>query len=131
MAVTTNLGVFFLAAASLLLLEPAVGQRGGAGTPAPPSTGGGTAPGGNTGGRNPAPGNTNTPGTVQNQPNATNPTPNRPIYLTGRVMTDDGSALPLDITIQRLCSALPHNEGHTDSKGYFSIQLGADNMDAL
>ena len=130
MAVTTNLGVFILAAASLLL-EPAVGQRGGAGTPAPPSTGGGTSPGGNTGGRSPSPGNTNTPGTVQNQPNTTNPVPNRPIFLTGRVMTDDGSALPLDITIQRLCSALPHNEGHTDSRGYFSIQLGADNVDAL
>ena len=131
MAVTTNLGVLILAAASLLLLEPAIGQRGGTGTPAPPSTGGGTAPGGNTGGRSPTPGNTNTPGTVDNQPNTTNSIPNRPIYLTGRVMTDDGSALPLNITIQRLCSGLPHNEGHTDSKGYFSIQLGAENVDAL
>ena len=38
MAVNRNLGVLAVAAASLLLWEPAIGQRGGTGTPAPPST---------------------------------------------------------------------------------------------
>ncbi|HLK51225.1 MAG TPA: tetratricopeptide repeat protein [Bryobacteraceae bacterium] len=130
MAVSTNIGMLTLAAASLLLLEPAVAQRGGTGTPAPPSTGGGTQPGGTTG-RGPGQGNTTSPNNTGNQPNNNNPTPNRPIYLTGRVMTDDGSALPLNVNIERLCGGLPHIEGHTDSKGYFSIELGANNVDAL
>ena len=130
MAVNRNLGVLAVAAASLLLWKPAIGQRGGAGTPAPPSTGGGTAPGGNTGGRGPTPGNTPSPNNTGNQPN-TNTTEGRPIYLTGRVMMDDGSELPHNIAIERVCGGQPHIEGHTDSKGYFSIQLGGSNLDSL
>jgi tetratricopeptide (TPR) repeat protein len=128
MAVNRNLGILALSAACLLLLKPAAGQRSGSSTPAPPSTGGSTAPGGNTGGRGTT---TGTPTqNTGNQP-TTNPTLGRPINLTGRVMMDDGSELPTNIAIERVCGALPHIEGHTDSKGYFSIQLGGPNVDAL
>lgn len=129
MAVTRNPGALLLVATSLLLMGPALGQRAGSSTPAPPSTGG-TVPGGTTGGRGPTQGNTTTPNTVGNQPNG-NPTVGRPIYLTGRVMMDDGSELPRNINIERVCTGQPHVEGHTDSRGYFNIQLGASNVDAL
>lgn len=132
MAVIRTLGSLTLATVSLLLLEPAIGQRSGTGTSPPPS-GGGT-PTGSQGGRGPGsttttPGTT-TPDTIRNQPNSI-PNVNQPIYLSGRVMADDGSALPINISIERVCGATPHIEGHTDSKGYFSIQLGANNVDAF
>jgi tetratricopeptide (TPR) repeat protein len=128
MAVKRNLGILALAAAGLLLLKPAAGQRSGSGAPAPPSTGGNTSPGGNTGGRGTTTGNPTQ--NTGNQP-TTNPTLGRPIYLTGRIMMDDGSELPHNIAIERVCGGMPHIEGHTDSKGYFSIQLGGPNVDAL
>jgi tetratricopeptide (TPR) repeat protein len=46
-------------------------------------------------------------------------------------MMDDGSELPRNIAIARVCGNNPHIEGHTDSRGYFSIELGAQNVDAL
>jgi tetratricopeptide (TPR) repeat protein len=128
MAVIRTLNILTLATVSLLLLEPAIGQRIGTGTPPPPS-GGGT-PTGSPGGR--GPGSTTTPDTIGNQPNSIpNPIDNQPIYLSGRVMADDGSALPINISIERVCGATLHIEGHTDSKGYFSIQLGANKIDAF
>lgn len=129
---TTRIQVLTLAAASLLLVSPARAQRGG-GTQAPPATNPGTQPGGNTGGRGPSPGNTpNSPNTIGNQPNApTNPRINQPIYISGRVMMDDGSELPPNVDIERFCGNNPHTEGHTDSKGYFNIQLGTPNADVL
>lgn len=127
MAVIRNLGVLTAAAAALLLLQPAIGQRSGTSAPASPSAGGNTAPGGSTG-RSTTTGNPTQ--NTGNQP-TTSPSPGRPIYITGRVMTDDGSELPHNVAIERLCGGQPHIEGHTDSKGYFSIQLGGTNVDAL
>lgn len=131
MAISTSIPVLTLAAASVLFVNPSFGQRGGP-SPAPPSNGGGTSPGGNTGTRGPSTGNTTNPNTIGNQPNS-NPTPTQPIFLTGRVMMDDGSELPRNIVIERFCGGNPHAEGHTDSKGYFNIQLGpgVTNVDAL
>ena len=111
------LGVFSL------LLEPAIGQRGNSGS-TPPS-------GGNTSGRGTVgPGNTN-PNTIGNQPNAPYPGLNQPIFLSGRIMMDDGSEVPRNVAIERVCGATVRAEGHTDSKGYFNIQLGSNNVDAL
>ena len=53
-----------------------------------------------------------------------NPFPDRPIFLSGKVMFDDGSPLNPDISIQRVCGANIQTEAHTDSKGRFSFQLG-------
>ncbi|HJT86494.1 MAG TPA: tetratricopeptide repeat protein, partial [Bryobacteraceae bacterium] len=85
---------------------------------------------GNTTG--PGRGPTTFPGTTPN-PNPTGQYPGQqaPIFLSGRVMLEDGSPPPQPVIIQRVCSGRPHNEGHTDSRGYFSIQLGASNVDAL
>jgi len=48
-------------------------------------------------------------------------------------MFDDGSKPNMDIRIERVCSGSPHLEGHTDSKGRFSFQVGQNqglDMDA-
>ncbi len=48
----------------------------------------------------------------------------RPIFLTGKVVLNDGSSPPESVMIQRVCNGNHHTEGYTDSKGHFSIQLG-------
>lgn len=44
---------------------------------------------------------------------------------------DDGSKATSDITIKRVCNGNPHTEAHTDSKGNFSFQLGANPMSMM
>ena len=46
------------------------------------------------------------------------------IYLTGRVMLDDGTPLSGPVTIERVCSGAPRVQGYTDQKGRFSFQIG-------
>jgi tetratricopeptide (TPR) repeat protein len=130
MVITRSLPAIIGVAASLFLTGPGFGQHGGSNNPAPPSTGGATTPGGSTGPRGPGVGTTTGPGTIGTQPGTETP---RPIFLTGRVMMDDGAEVPRNIVIERFCGGNPHAEGHTDSKGYFSIQLGQTlgNFDAL
>ena len=124
---------FTAVAVFLLLLSPAFSQRGG--SSAPPATGG------NPGGGNPSPGGTN-PGTGRNPSPTPNPNPNQngqypgrqnpPIFLSGRVMLDDGTPPPRSVAIERVCNGTNRRiEGHTDSKGYFSIQLGDRSSDVL
>src|SRR5215469_16142925 len=103
---------------SVLFLGPVFAQRSGTST-AP--TGGNNPPGGNTSpapSRTPAP--SQTPGTAQ-------PTvPSQPIFLTGRVMLEDGTAPTSRVAIQRVCGTSQHTEAYTDSRGYFSFQLGSN-----
>src|SRR5579864_9220243 len=134
MSPTIWLRIPALLAASVLVWQPAFGQ----GNSAPPArTGGGsTAPGGGTpspgGAGNTNPGRVPTQGPNQN-PNNTQPgqTITQPIFLSGRVMVDDGTPPPSRVAIQRLCGTTPRIEGYNDSRGYFSIQLGANTSEAL
>ena len=113
---------FALAAACLLAQGQQPQPGGGANTPTP---GPGNTPGIGTPG-------TGTPGQGRNQspfPDQTQqqrfPEMQRPIFLSGKVVTDDGTPPPEPATIERICgggSARP--EGYTDSKGRFSIELG-------
>jgi tetratricopeptide (TPR) repeat protein len=48
----------------------------------------------------------------------------RPIFLSGKVVVDDGQPPPEPVTIERVCNGQPRPEGYTDSKGRFSFQLG-------
>lgn len=122
MTIITSIRFAVIVGLFSLLLEPAVGQRGTS-SPAPPS--GGSTPGRGTVG----PGNTN-PNTIGNQPTPS-PGLTQPIFLSGRIMMDDGSEVPRNVPIERVCGVTVRVEGHTDSKGYFNIQLGANNLDAL
>ena len=103
---------------SLLLLPTVFGQRGGAS--APPSTGG--APGGNAAPGGNGPGVGRVPFPTSN--NSNGQYPERPIFLMGRVMLEDGTPPPRPAAIERVCGTYRRIEGHTDSKGYFSIELG-------
>jgi tetratricopeptide (TPR) repeat protein len=50
----------------------------------------------------------------------------RSIFLSGKVVMDDGTPPNPNIRIERVCGTSVRLEGHTDSKGRFSIQLGQD-----
>jgi tetratricopeptide (TPR) repeat protein len=105
-----------------LSLQPVFGQARG-----------GTAPTGSTG----TSGSTTVPGTSTTRPTttpSTNPqstTAPQPIFLTGQVMLDDGTAPTEPVVIERVCHGQPHAEGYTDSRGYFSIQLFQPNSGVL
>ncbi len=50
----------------------------------------------------------------------------RPLYLHGRVVTDDGLAPTEPVVVQRVCTGNTYPEGYTDTKGRFSFQVGGD-----
>ena len=95
------------------------GGAGGGGMQQPtmPSPGQGTQQPGQ--GRNPFP--TQDPNQQQQQ---RMPEMQRAIFLSGRVMLDDGTPPPEPVTIERVCNGNPRPEGYTDSKGRFSFELG-------
>ncbi len=108
---------------------PAAGGGGGAtGAPA------GGGPIGTTEGVGAAPGRgpTTTPQPGRNDPfdpNGRNqqnrfPEMERPIFLSGKVVMDDGTPPPEPVQIERVCNGQARPEGWTDSKGRFSFQLG-------
>jgi tetratricopeptide (TPR) repeat protein len=47
-----------------------------------------------------------------------------PIFLTGRVVLDDGTPPPDPVGIERVCHGAVRAAGYTDSKGLFSIPFG-------
>lgn len=108
-------------------------QGTGASQPAPgPGTTTGGTPGGTPGG---VPGgNVGLPG--GNRPGNTFPgqdrlpdfdrMENRPIFLSGKVMTEDGGPPQESAVIERVCMGrgTPIQEAYTDSKGRFSFQVG-------
>jgi tetratricopeptide (TPR) repeat protein len=51
----------------------------------------------------------------------------RQIYVSGKVVLEDGGVPPEPILIERVCNGSPRPEGYTDSKGRFSFQLGQNN----
>ena len=119
-----------LSVASEAMLAQQGGTQGSSGgASAPP----GAASGGGGGGRttnnpnnnpNPYPIPQNNP----NNPNNEGPFANRPIFLSGKVMFDDGSPANREIRIERVCGATQRLEAYTDSKGRFSFQLGGNNV---
>jgi len=48
----------------------------------------------------------------------------RPIFLSGKVVLEDGTPPPEAAVIERVCNGVTRPEGYTDSKGRFSFQLG-------
>jgi len=104
---------------------------GAGGTQAYGQKGAPTAGGGGGGAASPTRG-TNLPTTNNNptlNPSNTNnpvndPSLNRPIFLMGKVMFDDGSPTNKDIRIERVCGTSTRTEGHVDGSGAFSFQIG-------
>ena len=102
-----------------------------------PGGGGGGAGAGAGGGSTTGPGGGRTTPTLpnptipnpNNQPRQNSPFPdmNRPVFLSGKVQMDDGTPPPESVVIERVCQGYVRPEAHTDSKGHFSFQLGANN----
>lgn len=129
--------LFLLASAAILFglqAGPMMGQHGG-----PPSGGSPTgAPGaGSVGPAGSIPGTgtrgtTGLPGTGYGNGNYGTYSPNnspyntRPIFLTGKVMFDDGSPTNPNIRIERVCGGNVRLEAHTDGQGRFSFQIGGN-----
>ena len=125
-------GVLRGAAVLLVTIPLALAQEGGAPggqQPGGPAGGGGGAGGGNVPGGN-VPGG-GRPGTQQpgqqfpgEQQQRFPQEMERPIFLQGKVMLDDGTPAPPQTIIERVCNGRPVPEGYTDSKGRFSFQVG-------
>lgn len=125
-----RLAILLLAGLGILgenLLAQRGGPQGSGGGNPPPNTGTGT-PGGSPGRGTNNPNNPNPYSIPQTNPNDNNngPFANRPIFLSGKVMFDDGAPTNSDIRIERVCGATQRLEAHTDSKGRFSFQLGGN-----
>ncbi len=121
----SRFGAPILARGSFLLLcSVAVFAQTGGGT------GGTGGSGTTTGGTATKPGaltTTCSPGSTKaNCPNT--PGLQRPIFLSGKVIMDDGSPVPHNVAIDRVCAGVPHREGFADSQGNFNFQLGRGNQ---
>ncbi len=109
------------------------GGTGGGGTGGGSTGGGGGSTGGGTGGgKTTIPGSTN-PVTTQNPTPTLQQQKQLLPLISGSVVTDDGSPLPPNIVIERVCGGQPHRETYLNTGGFFSYQIGVDNpamMDA-
>jgi tetratricopeptide (TPR) repeat protein len=47
------------------------------------------------------------------------------VFISGRVMLEDGTPPPEPVLIERICGSVRRAEAHTDQKGRFSFQVGA------
>lgn len=118
----------------LFALIPAVAVSGQQPPAAGPGNAGATSPGaGSTGATNPGFGNTNPTNPGRSPFPGNDPTmdrnrfpemQNRPIFISGKVMMEDGTPPPDSVTIERVCNGQVRPEGYTNSKGTFSIELG-------
>ncbi len=123
---------FGLTVALCMSVQGVFAQRGGAApsTPPPGGSGGSTAPGGGTpgGGGITTPGGNSIPGVgtsrTPQQPTQQMPEMQRQIYVSGKVLMDDGTPPPEQLVVERVCNGTPRPEGYTDSKGRFSFALG-------
>jgi tetratricopeptide (TPR) repeat protein len=51
--------------------------------------------------------------------------PTRPIFLTGKVMIDDGTELTEAAAVRTICRGQTRTQAYTDSRGNFSFELGS------
>jgi tetratricopeptide (TPR) repeat protein len=56
---------------------------------------------------------------------------NRPIFLSGRVVLEDGTPPPEQVLVQRSCDGRAIPQGYTDAQGQFSFELGRNPALAL
>jgi tetratricopeptide repeat protein len=55
---------------------------------------------------------------------ATPDTSTQPVFVSGKVLLENGGALPETVAIERMCNGVIRREGYTDFKGQFVFQLG-------
>ena len=59
-------------------------------------------------------------------PQQRQPQERRLVFLSGRVVLDDGTPPPERVSIERVCNGRVRRETYSDSQGQFSMQLGAE-----
>ncbi|MCC7496244.1 MAG: tetratricopeptide repeat protein [Bryobacterales bacterium] len=122
-----------IVALSVLIAASGQAQTRGGGGPAGGNTGGSTGSSGtpaNVPSVPTVPSNTpsNTPSTLPGrtqQPGQQYPEMmSRPMYVSGKVVTDSGTPPPDFATMELVCGSQVRPQGYTDSKGRFSFELG-------
>jgi tetratricopeptide (TPR) repeat protein len=103
--------LFVLALATALFLPLAVAQKPPAPTPTPPPP------------PSSSPGNTTAPAPLSSDPSQTSE--DRVMYLQGRVATSDGTALPNDVKVERVCNNQLRQQVYASFHGDFTMQLGS------
>jgi tetratricopeptide (TPR) repeat protein len=104
-----SIRTFVLLAIAIALLAPlAVAQKAPAPPPPPPS-----APSG----RSPTP--------ISPNSDVTQPRDDLVMFLRGRVATDDGTPVPHDVFVERVCNNRARQEVYASARGDFSMQLGS------
>jgi tetratricopeptide (TPR) repeat protein len=104
--------IFVVLVLAITLLVPvAVAQKPPAPAPAPPPS---TPPN--------RPANSPLPGSEPNQP-----TGDLVMYLRGRVATDDGTPVPFDVLVERVCNNRVRQQSYASAHGDFSMHLGSRN----
>src|SRR6266404_3555409 len=98
-----------LALAMGLLVPPAFAQKPPAPAPPPPAS--------------TNPGRTTVPSPLGSQP--IEPPGDFVMFLRGRVATDDGTPVPNDVLVERVCNARVRQQVYAAPHGDFSMQLGA------
>ncbi len=99
------------ALAAALLLPVSLAQKPPAPAP-PPSSGPPSLPGRNS-----------TPTPLNTSP--TQPTDTYVMYLSGRIATDDGTPVPNDAMVERVCNSKVLQQVHASNRGDFSMELGS------
>lgn len=89
----------------LLLSTGAAAQRPGTGGSHPPTTS-----------------RTSPPPLVNNTPEFNT----RPVFVSGRVVLEDGGRIPEPVAIERICNGVTRREGYTDFRGEFQLQIGSN-----
>jgi tetratricopeptide (TPR) repeat protein len=103
-----------LALAMGLLVPPALAQKPPAPAPPPPTTN---------------PGRSAVPSPLGSQP--VEAREDLVMFLQGHVATDDGTPVPNDVLVERVCNSRVRQQVHATSYGDFSMQLGAMNDNFL
>lgn len=80
-----------------------------------------------------APGSSTTSPPTVSRPTSSGTLNRGTIFVSGRVMLEDGTAPTEPVVIEKICGSSRRAEAHTDNKGEFSFQLGmgAVNTEAL
>ncbi len=86
----------------------------------PGGGGGGSTGGGGRGGSPTGPSTSTRPPSSIPNPDFSVPTPS---FLSGKVVTDDGTPLTDTVVIQTMCMGTLRDEGYTDTRGSFSLDL--------
>ena len=64
------------------------------------------------------------PAAISSNSNKRFPRCSDPVFLSGKVVMDDGTPPPEPVVIERVCGAVVRPEGYSDTKGRFNFQLG-------